>query len=68
MKGEINNEFEAFYLAKDNEGQVYLNRNPGYGNDRYNKTNGWQQILPTQLDEYRKVLHFITLKIKIQKR
>lgn len=41
MKGEINQEFTAFYLAVDKNGQVYINHDPEYGEDRYVKSNGW---------------------------
>lgn len=59
MKGEIKDEFEAFYLAVDAEGQVFINRDPEYGEDRYNKSKGWEPITREQLQAYEKHLHFI---------
>ncbi len=58
MKGEIDEQFEAFYLAVDNEGTVFINRDPPYGSDRFLKTNGWEAITMEQLKEYEKELHF----------
>lgn len=59
MKGEIDDKFEAFYLAVDNEGTVFINRDPPYGADRFLKTNGWEAITMEQLKQYEKELHFI---------
>lgn len=59
MKGEINGEFEAFYLAIDKDGQVYLNRDPDYSEDRYDKSKGWNPVTREQLAVYEKELHFI---------
>lgn len=59
MKGEIDGKFEAFYLAIDNEGTLFINRDPPYGEDRFLKTNGWQAIPNEQFREYEKELHFI---------
>jgi len=59
MKGEVDGKFEAFYLAVDNEGTVFINRDPPYGADRFLKTNGWEAITMEQLREYEKKLHFI---------
>jgi hypothetical protein len=59
MKGEIDDKFEAFYLAVDNEGTVFINRDPPYGADRFLKTNGWKAITTEQLREYESKLHFI---------
>ncbi|MBX2968232.1 MAG: hypothetical protein KF803_02590 [Cyclobacteriaceae bacterium] len=64
MKGEINDEFESFYLAKDKNDQVYMNRNPEYTQNRYDQANGWQAISQKQLDDYKKKLHFIPQKSK----
>ena len=59
MKGEMDGEFEAFYLAVDATGQIYINRNPEYSRERFLKSDDWQPITPTQLDAYGKQLHFI---------
>ena len=68
FKGEINEEFEAFYLAVDNEGQVFINRNPSVGASRFAKSEDWQRISRNQLDDYRKQLHFTPHKGKGLKR
>jgi hypothetical protein len=59
MKGEIDGEFEAFYLAIDKAGQVYLNREPGFGEDQFDQSKGWQPVTREQLSVYEKELHFI---------
>lgn len=59
MKGEINREFTAFYLAVDKNGQAYINHDPEYGDDRYVKSNGWKPITNEQLAFYEDELHFI---------
>ena len=59
MKGEIDGDFEAFYLAVDKEGQVYLNRDPDYSENRYDKSTGWELVTREQLAVYEKELHFI---------
>ncbi|MBX2956152.1 MAG: hypothetical protein KF846_08345 [Cyclobacteriaceae bacterium] len=59
MKGEIDGEFEAFYLAVDKNGQVYINHNPEYGEDRYDKSKGWEPVTHEQLEVYEGELHFI---------
>jgi hypothetical protein len=58
LKGEINGEFEAFYVAVDGEGQVFINRNPSYDASRFTMSKDWQQITRDQLETYRKELHF----------
>ncbi|HMR55868.1 MAG TPA: hypothetical protein PKC10_01030 [Cyclobacteriaceae bacterium] len=59
MKGEIDGDFEAFYLAVDKDGQVYLNRDPDYSENRYDKSRGWELVTREQLAVYEKELHFI---------
>ncbi len=59
MKGEIDGDFEAFYLAVDKDGQVYLNRDPDYSENRYEKSRGWELVTREQLAVYEKELHFI---------
>lgn len=58
MKGEINGEFESFYIALDREGQLFINRDPEYSEDRYEKSNGWKPITRQQLEAYEKELRF----------
>jgi hypothetical protein len=67
MKGEINKEFESFYLAVDKDGQIYMNRNPEYSEDRYDKSKGWELITQEQLAGYKKELHFIPQKSRTPK-
>lgn len=62
LKGEIEDEFEALYLAKDKSGRMYMNRNPEYAQDRYDQAKGWTAITPEQLKEYKEKLHFIPHK------
>lgn len=59
MKGEIDGDFEAFYLAVDKDGQVYLNRDPDYSENRYDKSKGWELVTREKLAVYEKELHFI---------
>lgn len=59
MKGEIDGVFEAFYIAIDNEGTIFINRDPVYGEDRFLKTNGWDAITNEQFRLYEKALHFV---------
>jgi hypothetical protein len=64
LKGEINGEFEAFYVAVDGEGQAYINRNPSFGANRFVKSAEWQPISRKQLEAYEKELHFLPHKTK----
>ena len=59
MKGEIDGEFESFYVAVDNQGSVYINRDIEYSERAYEKTHDWKQISKEKLMEYEKDLHFI---------
>lgn len=58
MKGEIDGEFESFYIALDREGQLFINRDPAYSGDRYEKSNGWKPITRRELEAYEKDLRF----------
>lgn len=64
LKGEIAGEFEAFYVAVDNDGQVFINRNPSFGANRFVKSEEWKPITHQQLEAYRKELHFFPHKVK----
>ncbi|WP_276374276.1 hypothetical protein [Chryseolinea sp. H1M3-3] len=64
LKGEVNGEFEAFYLAVDKHGQTYINRSLEYSDDAYSKSKGWEQISRQQLEMYEKQLHFIPARGK----
>jgi hypothetical protein len=59
MKGEIDGEFESFYVAVDREGSIYINRDIEYSERAYNKTGDWKQISREKLMEYEKDLDFI---------
>ncbi len=59
MKGEVDGKFEAFYLARDKEGQLFINHNPPFSKDRLNKSKAWKMISQEKLDSYKKQLHFI---------
>ena len=59
MKGEIDGEFESFYVAVDNQGAVYINRDIEYSEHAYDKTDDWKQISKEKLMEYERELHFI---------
>lgn len=67
FKGEIDGEFEAFYLAVDGEGQAYINRNPVLGPGRFVKSKEWRPVSRQQLEAYEKDLHFIPHKSKALK-
>lgn len=64
LKGEVNGEFEAFYLAVDKHGQTYINRSLEYSDNAYNKSKGWEQISRQQLETYEKQLPFIPARGK----
>jgi hypothetical protein len=68
LKGEIDNQFEAFYVAKDKSGQHYINHNPSYGQDRYLLSKDWTAISDQQLETLKKELHFIPAPQKGLKR
>jgi hypothetical protein len=59
MKGEIDGEFESFYVAVDNTGAIYINRDIDYSERAYDKTDDWKQISREKLTEYEKDLNFI---------
>ena len=64
MKGEIDGEFEAFYMAVDKNGNVFINRNIEYSENAYDKSNGWEQISRQQLEVFEKHLDLIPPKRK----
>lgn len=59
MKGEVDGEFDAFYVAADANGQLYINRDLDYAENAYDKSKGWEPITRQQLETYEKALHFI---------
>ena len=64
MKGEIDGEFESFYVAVDHQGAVYINRDIEYSERAYDKTDDWKQISKEKLMEYERDLHLIPSKTK----
>ena len=59
MKGEIDGDFDSFYVAVDNKGSIYINREIEYSESAYDKTDDWKQISREKLTEYERELHFI---------
>jgi hypothetical protein len=59
MKGEIQGEFESFYVAVDSKGSIYINRDIEYSERAYEKTDAWMQISREKLIEYERELSFI---------
>jgi hypothetical protein len=68
MKGELDGKFEAFHVAVDSEGQLFINRDPEYSKDSLNKSKGWEPTTRQQLETYEKQLHFIPAQKKGLKR
>ncbi|MEQ1588145.1 MAG: hypothetical protein ABL895_19845 [Cyclobacteriaceae bacterium] len=58
MKGEIDGKFEAFYIALDQDGQFFINRNPRYA-DALSKSKDWVPISLDQFRNYEQQLHFL---------
>jgi hypothetical protein len=64
MKGEVDGNFDSFYVAIDNQGKLFINRNLNYGKDAYTKDDRWENISIRKLKEYERHLHFIPMKSK----
>lgn len=64
LKGEMNGQFEAFYLAVDKDGGFFMNRNLQFVDKPYAKANGWSEISSKQLAEYLQHLSFVNKKSK----
>jgi hypothetical protein len=64
MKGEIDGEFESFYVAVDSKGSIFINRDIEYSETAYEKSESWRQITREKLNEYERDLHFIPAKSK----
>ena len=64
MKGEIDGEFESFYVAVDSKGSIYINRDIEYSERAYEKTDAWMQISREKLMEYERELSFIPSQSK----
>jgi hypothetical protein len=59
FKGEINGEFEAFYLAVDVNGKTYVNYSIDFSAEAYHKSKGWEEITKEDIDRFQKQLHFL---------
>lgn len=64
LKGEIDGEFEAFYLAVDRNGQIYANHNLTFSEQPLVKSSNWELISRKQLENYEKYLHFLPVRAK----
>ena len=64
MKGEIDGEFESFYVAVDSKGSIFINRDIEYSQRAYDKSESWKQISKEKLNQYEKDLHFIPARSK----
>lgn len=58
MKGEIDGQYDSFYVAVDLKAQVFINRNISYNSSAYRRENGWEPISRKKLGEFEKRLHF----------
>lgn len=67
FKGEIDGEFEAFYLAVDSKGKTYINRSIDFSRGAYHKSKGWEEITKAALERYQKQLHFLPARTKAMK-
>jgi hypothetical protein len=64
FKGEMNGEFEAFYLAVDCDGKTYINHSPDFSKGAYEKSREWEKITRQELEEYQKQLYFFPARSK----
>jgi hypothetical protein len=64
FKGEMDGEFEAFYLAVDSDGKTFINRSPDFSDDPYDKSKGWEQTSKEDLERFQKQLHFFPARTK----
>ncbi|HNP94387.1 MAG TPA: hypothetical protein PKJ63_02120 [Cyclobacteriaceae bacterium] len=64
MKGEINGEFTAFYVAMDRKGNFFKNDNPTYSKERWVISKDWEQLTYAEFMEYEKQLHFQPIESK----
>jgi hypothetical protein len=64
LKGEIDGEFKAFYVAVDRSGKTYINHSIDFSEKAYQKANGWEEISKPDLDRYQRLLHFLPARTK----
>jgi hypothetical protein len=58
MKGEVNGEFDSFYVAIDKNARIFINRDIDYGPNAFTKNKKWEEITRTKLAEYERDLSF----------
>lgn len=64
MKGEVDGEFDSFYVAIDRDARIFINRNINYNDAAYEKSEAWKEISMNDLERYERDLHFIPLSNK----
>ena len=64
MKGEVDGEFDSFYVAIDKDARIFINRNIKYNETAYEKSDAWKEISMSELRRYERDLHFIPLSNK----
>lgn len=58
MKGEVNGEFDSFYVAIDKNARIFINRDIDYGPNAFAKSQKWEQITRAKLADYERDLSF----------
>lgn len=64
MKGEVDGEFDSFYVAIDKDARIFINRNIKYNETAYERSEAWREISMNELKRYERDLHFIPLSNK----
>jgi hypothetical protein len=64
MKGEADGHFDSFYVAVDKEARIFINRDISYTESAYKKSEQWEEITRTQLNDFERKLHFLPLLSK----
>jgi hypothetical protein len=64
MKGEVNGEYDSFYVAIDRNAAIFINRNINYSDSAFQKGRDWQEVSRQKLAEYEKHLHFLPVNRK----
>ena len=64
MKGEINGEYDSFYIAVNLNAQLFINRNISYNDSAYQRQSGWEPVSRKDLADFEKHLHFRPLSTK----
>lgn len=58
MKGEVNGEFDSFYVAIDKSARIFINRDIDYGQNAFSKSKKWEEITREKLAEFERELSF----------